>query len=304
MDCWEWVLLQLKELKLNIHEFTERQTELSDDLFISLITSIRDTGGINYEPILIWRNNIINGRHRLKALKHIEAKYVNVRYISEEYNEEDIIEILKSENIRRDNNELQRAYEELNLNELRINNGEKKYSVKTLALRARCNFNMMKRCSSIFNRSKKSLELLLVNGNVDIIDKNNNLINVDTLTKLYYNLNKGIETLTEIEILKYKENTAKTEEVYSYLLDDFSEEEHKKLKETTLKLSSNKLNGLKTMREIEAFYNYKKSLQTKDLLEKLKNTPLTEIQQTLTNVLVELKNEIRLEAEKAGSQLL
>jgi len=94
--------------KVKVHQLALLTPNMTDEQFTALKNSIAELGQL--EPVILYHGKIIDGRHRLKALKELKIKTIKAKRIDPKLSLDDVKNlILKGYELRRHQTPTQRA---------------------------------------------------------------------------------------------------------------------------------------------------------------------------------------------------
>jgi len=91
---------------LLIHDLAYMNRNYTEEEFIELVTSIAQKGQL--VPITLYRGKVVDGRHRLLALKYLKVDYVKCIKLPNNYTLNDVKEYIMNVEKRRHDNNLQK----------------------------------------------------------------------------------------------------------------------------------------------------------------------------------------------------
>lgn len=141
----------------------------------------------------------------MKALKILSAENALVRIIDPSYDLKYVIDKINTINIIRPNTPMERVYKLLCQNKYFIDSGYKQYKLTLDGIVAKANANKTTviRCSSIFHKSQRTLELFISNnGTVETLTKSGAVKTINNLRELFERIHPTIDfyKLTEEEV--------------------------------------------------------------------------------------------------------
>jgi len=112
-DIFHEDIVKLSTKNAEIHDLASLHRNMTEEEYQALKLDIEKNGQL--VPAWIYRNKIIDGRHRLRALKELDIEYIYVKKIKNNITKNELVEIIMSSENRRSDTPSQKAIRAYNL---------------------------------------------------------------------------------------------------------------------------------------------------------------------------------------------
>lgn len=85
--------------EVTLHKLTETHPVMGDSQFTALVEDIRSKGQL--QPVLVYRGKIVDGRHRLRALKLLAKETIKVERLNNNLTIDEVSLLVESSELRR-----------------------------------------------------------------------------------------------------------------------------------------------------------------------------------------------------------
>lgn len=85
--------------EVELHKLTETHPVMGDNQFTALVEDIRSKGQL--QPVLVYRGKIVDGRHRLRALKLLANDTIKIERLNNNLSLEEVAKLVESSELRR-----------------------------------------------------------------------------------------------------------------------------------------------------------------------------------------------------------
>jgi ParB/RepB/Spo0J family partition protein len=211
----------MKEIELSgleIHELANLSPKMTDVQYKSLVDSIKENGQL--EPILLFKGKVIDGRHRVKALRELGSKTIKYRGLPPKTTYEEARAIVLATETRRHQTPTQKAifavYEY---------NKRKEQGIKVKKTELAKEFGVSRRnlarAFSLEEYIPKDIMDLLFNGKKINIGTKSNPLMTDSINAILSHYKKQVSE-KKVESLMYDPADLTDDEV-SFINDKYSE---------------------------------------------------------------------------------